>query len=222
MQHLTDEFFKFFMELAPNNNKDWFDVNRKRYKQHIKDPFDQLVGEVIEKMQEIDPRIEVQTKDCVFRINRDIRFSKDKTPYKMSRSAVISIGGKKRKDIPGVYFEVDCEKVRIYGGCFQPDKEQLLRIREEIAFNPENFVELIEDKEFKATFGEILGDKNARIAKELQEAGSKQELIYNKQFYWFAEYSPETALKDDFAEIIAAHFTIMKPLSDFLEKRVIG
>jgi len=222
MAHLTNEFFQFFMELAPNNNKDWFDINRKRYKQHVKDPFDALVGDVIDAMREIEPKIEVEPKHCVFRINRDIRFSKDKTPYKMNRSAAISPGGKKDKSIPGLYFEVNCENVNIYGGCFQPDKEQLLRIREEIAFHPEQFNKLIADKDFVNTFGTIQGDKNVRIPKELQKDAESQELIFNKQFYWTAQYDCEVALQDDFVEMLAAHYSIMKPLSDFFERPVIG
>ncbi|NQY73928.1 MAG: DUF2461 family protein, partial [Candidatus Margulisbacteria bacterium] len=100
-------------------------------------------------------------------------------PYKMNRSAVIRPGGKNQKGRPGLYFEVDCEKVRIYGGCFQPDKHELLRIREEIAFNQSAFKKLISDADFVQTFGEIQGDKNVRIPKELQEDAAKQELIFN-------------------------------------------
>ncbi len=208
------------MDLAPNNNKEWFDENRKRYKQHVKDPFDNLVAETISKMNEVDQRIQLEPKDCVFRINRDIRFSKDKTPYKMNRSAIICHGGKKRKDLPGLYFEVDCEKVRIYGGCYMPDKDQLQRIREEIAFNPDEFEALILDSDFVNTFGSILGDKNARIPKELKDAAEKQPLIFNKQFYWYTELPIEMAIKDEFPEILAAHYSIMKPLCDFFEKPV--
>lgn len=222
MAHLTQDFLDFFMELAPNNNKDWFDANRKRYQKSVKVPFDNLVAEVIEKMHSIDNRIECAPKDCVFRINRDIRFSKDKTPYKMNRSAIVSFGGKKRKDVPGLYFQIDPEKVSIYGGSYQPDKDQLLRIREEIAFNPDQFTALLNDKDFKSTFGTIQGDKNARIPKELKEAGEKQELIYNKQFYWFAEYDSKIALKDDFVDNLIAHYTIMKPMCDFFERPVMG
>jgi uncharacterized protein (TIGR02453 family) len=222
MAHLTNEFFEFFMELAPNNNKDWFDIHRKRYKQHVKDPFDSLVQDVITAMQDIDPKIDVLPKNCVFRINRDIRFSKDKTPYKMNRSAVIRAGGKNQKGMPGLYFEVDCEKVRVYGGCFQPDKEQLLRIREEIAFHPKQFKKLIMNANFVKTFGEIQGDKNVRIPKELQKDAQSQELIFNKQFYWYADFNTEVALKDDFPEMLAAQYSIMKPLSDFFVRPLLG
>ena len=218
MNSLDKEFFDFFKELAPNNNKDWFDLNRKRYVNHVKEPFQLLVQRIIDKMQEIDGSITCEPKNCIFRINRDIRFSKDKTPYKMNRSAVIRRGGKNNKGIPGLYFEIDCEKVRIYGGVFAPDKDQLLRIREEIAFNPEEFTELINDPEFITTFGNIRGDQNVRIAKELQSAAEKQPMIYNKQFYWFAEYSPDTAMQENFADIVAAHFSIMKRLTDFFMK----
>lgn len=222
MAHLSSEFFNFFMDLAPNNNKDWFDLNRKRYKTHVKNPFDQLVAETIEKMHEIDPSINCETKDCVFRINRDIRFSKDKTLYKMNRSAIISRGGKKRKDIPGLYFEVDCEKIRIYGGAYAPNKEQLQQIREEITLYPETFNELTNGLDFKKTFGLLRGEKNKRIPKEFKHFGELQPLIYNKQFYWFAEYPPEISLEKTFTEVLAAHYSIMKPLTDFFIKPIIN
>ncbi|MDC3337318.1 DUF2461 domain-containing protein [Flavobacteriales bacterium] len=222
MANLNTEFFNFFMDLAPNNNKDWFDQNRKRYKTFVKEPFDRLVGEVIEKIHEIDNQINCESKDCIFRINRDIRFSKDKTLYKMNRSAVISSGGKKRKDIPGVYFEIDCEKVRIYGGAYAPNKDQLQQIREEITLHTEIFNQLILDSDFVDTFGFVRGEKNTRIPKEFKDFGEHQPLIYNKQFYWFAEYPPDTALKDNFTDLIAAHYSIMKPLNDFFIKPIIN
>ena len=140
----------------------------------------------------------------------------------MNRSAIISTGGKKRKDVPGLYFEVDCEKVRIYGGVYMPDKDQLTRIREEISFNMKAFDKIINESEFKSTFGDILGEKNVRIPKEFHEAGEQQELIYNKQFYWFAEYSTDVALRDEFPQFLANHYKIMKPISDFFEKPVLG
>lgn len=220
MAYLSTEFFNFFKDLAPNNHKDWFDQNRKRYKNFVKDPFDQLVSEFIEKLHEIDSNINCESKDCVFRINRDIRFSKDKTVYKMNRSAIISRGGKKRKDIPGLYFEVDCEKVRIYGGAHAPNKDQLQQIREEITMHPEMFNELILESDFVNTFGFIRGEKNTRIPKEFKLFGESQPLIYNKQFYWFAEYPPETALQENFTDLIAAHYSIMKPLTDFFIKPI--
>ena len=220
MTYLTSEFFDFFKELAPNNNKDWFDLNRKRYHQHVKNPFDHLLQDVLDKIVEIDPGIAIESKDCIFRINRDIRFSKDKTPYKMNRSAVIRKGGKKNKGMPGLYFEVDCEKVRIYGGVFEPTKEQLQSIREEIAYESETFSSLVEDVQFTNTFGSIRGEKHVRIAKEFQSAAEQQPMIYNKQFYWFAEYAPKIALEDNFSDLIAAHFSIMKPLNDFFIKPI--
>lgn len=222
MAHLTQDFFDFFIELAPNNNKDWFDENRKRYQQYVKTPFDNLVSEVIEQMKEVDQRIDCQPKDCVFRINRDIRFSKDKTPYKMNRSAIVSIGGKKRKDIPGLYFEINPETVHIFGGCYMPGKEQLLRIREEIANHPEEFQALLNDINFTTTFETIKGEKNARIPKEFKEAAKTQPLLFNKQFYWSAEYDAKIALKEDFVSNLVAHYSIMKPLCDFFEKPAVG
>ena len=96
MPYFEKDFLEFFKELEKNNNKDWFDANRKRYEKVIKDPFKAFVQKMIDRMHELDSSVIIQPKDCIFRINRDIRFSKDKTPYKSNVSAVVGVGGKKK------------------------------------------------------------------------------------------------------------------------------
>ena len=78
--YFTPAFNKFFIDLAPNNNKDWFDVNRNRYEQDVKLPFRGFTADVIKEISKIDPTVKMEAKDAIFRINRDIRFSKDKYP----------------------------------------------------------------------------------------------------------------------------------------------
>ena len=96
MQYFIPDFIEFFKELAANNNKDWFDINRKRYTDVIKEPFKKFVLDLIVEVGKVNPKIkDIEPKDCIFRINRDIRFSKDKTPYKMNVSALIAPGGKR-------------------------------------------------------------------------------------------------------------------------------
>ena len=97
MAYFTNEYFAFFKELAGNNNKDWFDANRKRYEEHVKDPFKHFLQDLINAIKVLDDRIDLTPNQAGFRINRDIRFSKDKTPYKLNRSAIISPGGTKNK-----------------------------------------------------------------------------------------------------------------------------
>lgn len=222
MSHLSPDFLEFFKELAPNNNKDWFDENRERYHQNIKKPFEDFVTAVINEMRKTDKSLNINYKDCIFRINRDIRFSKDKSPYKLNRSAFISNAGKKEKAIPGLYFELSPEHARVYTGVYQPDKDQLNAIREEIMENGKEFENIISEKKFKATFGNILGDKNARLPKEFQAAAEKQPLMYNKQLYVYATFEPEEILKEGFEKKIVETYKIAEPLAKFLSKPILN
>ena len=222
MAYFTTDFLDFFKELAPNNNKDWFDENRARYHENIKKPFEDFVTAVINEMRKTDKTLKITYKDCIFRINRDIRFAKDKSPYKLNRSAFVSNMGKKEKAIPGLYFELSPEHARIYTGVYQPDKEQLQALREEIAENQKEFRKIISDKKFKKLFGEIKGDKNVRLPKELQEVAEKEPLIYNKQFYVFTTFPPEEILKAGFEKKIVDTYKIAKPFADFLSKPILN
>jgi len=95
MSYFTKDFIKFLKGLNKNNEREWFHANKKDYVTHVKDPFKAFVQLIIDKMQKVDPTVVITPKDAIFRINRDIRFSKDKTPYKTNVSAAISAGGRK-------------------------------------------------------------------------------------------------------------------------------
>ena len=216
MAFFNQDFLDFFIELAPNNNKDWFDVNRKRYEENVREPFKAFVTHMIQRVAKDDKAFaELEAKDCIFRINRDIRFSKDKTPYKMMVSAVVAPEGKKSKAINGVYFELGPEHVRVYGGVYEIDKDDLLTVREGIAENPKKFKKLCSDAAFVNMYGELQGDKNKIIPKHLKEAAGKEPLIYNKQWYFYAEFEPETVLQDDLDEVILNCFEVGKPIEKF-------
>jgi uncharacterized protein (TIGR02453 family) len=219
MAFFEPDFIQFFKDLAPNNNKDWFDENRSRYENTIREPFKDFVDHMIKVLSTENPQLkDLQNKDCIFRINRDIRFSKDKTPYKMNVSAAILVGGKKNYMAEGTYFELGPEHVRVYGGLYELDKDSLLQLREGIAANSDEFKKLYSDKEFESLFGHIRGDQNKIIPKELKPAGEIEPLIYNKQFYFFAEYSPEVLLEKDFDKLILNAYKTARPLEQFFSK----
>lgn len=221
MAFFQKEFLDFFIELAPNNNKDWFDLNRKRYEQFVKDPFKKFVDHLIQKVAESDPAFkDVESKDCIFRINRDIRFSADKTPYKMMVSAVVAPEGKKSKAVNGVYFELGPEHLSVYGGVYEIDKEDLLTVREGIAKDVKKFQKAYNNPTFKKVFGEILGEKNKIIPKELQESAKIEPLIYNKQWYFCTQFDPETILADNLDEIILDCYEAGKPVEQFFNELI--
>lgn len=216
MAFFKPDFLNFFIELAGNNHKDWFDENRTRYEENVREPFKAFVTHIISEITKKDKSFEeLETKNCIFRINRDIRFSKDKTPYKLKVSAVVAPEGKKSKAINGVYFELGPECLRVYGGVYDLSKDDLLDVREAIADNPKKFKKLYSNPAFGKLFGEIRGDKNKIIPKHLKEAAVKEPLIFNKQWYFYAEFEPETILQDDLDKIILNCYEVGKPIEKY-------
>ena len=219
MAYFTQDYLDFFKELAANNHKDWFHANKKRYELSVKEPFNVFVQDIIDRTAKVDNRFEGKAKDAVFRVYRDVRFSKDKTPYKLQMGAVIAPGGKKEgMGIPGMYLELGPAHFRFYSGIYQPEKEMLYRIREHIIKHDSEFNKLITDADFVERFGEIRGEKNKVLPKEFKVAAEKQPLVFNKQFYFFAELPPETILRDNFADIIMEYFQASNPMREFLTK----
>ncbi len=221
MAFFTPDFLQFFIDLAPNNHKDWFDLNRKRYENSVKEPFKNFVQHMIAEIAKTDSNFkDLEAKDCIFRINRDIRFSKDKTPYKMNVSAVVAPEGKKSKAVNGIYFEFGPEHVRVYGGIYEIDKDDLLTVRDGIANDIKGFQTAYTNPNFKKVFGTILGEKNKVIPKELKEAAEKEPLIFNKQWYFYAEFDAETVLDPKLDKLLLDCFDAGKPVENYFSKLI--
>ncbi len=221
MQHFTKEFIDFFIELAPNNNKEWFDENRSRYENHIREPFKKFVQHMIHQISKTNPEFkDLEAKDCIFRINRDIRFSKDKTPYKMQVSAIICPGGKKSREVNGVYFELSPENVSIYGGVYEIEKDDLYTVREGIVNDLNGFKKTYSNPQFKKVFGNIHGAKNKVIPKEFKSAAETEPLIYNKQWYFYAEFPAELVYSDQLESTILNCFEAGRPVEKYFNKLI--
>ncbi len=222
MSTLSKDTLAFFKDLAANNNRDWFLENKKRYENSVKKPFAAFVAEMIERARTEDPEIAIEPKHAIFRINRDIRFSKDKTPYKTNTSALVSRGGRKDHSRPALYMELSADHIRVYSGAYMPGKEQLYTIREHIAANLDAFDKLTKDKTFKKHFGEIRGEKNKRLPKEFMEAAEQQPLMYNKGFYWFSTIDPKEITNPKLADLVWERYASCKPMRDFFLEAMDG
>lgn len=220
MNYFTKDYLQFFKDLAPNNNKDWFDTNRKRYEESIREPFKVFVTDLIEEISKVDAEVQITQKESIFRINRDIRFSKDKTPYKLNNSALISKNGRKDKSYPGIYVELGPEMLGIYGGVFMPSTQQVEKIRNYIAANLNEFNAIIASQNFVDNYGELKGDKAKRIPKELKTIAEQQPLIYNKQWYYHANLAPEVIESNDLMPTILNHHKAAKNMREFLQKAI--
>lgn len=218
MKYFTPNFLDFFKELAANNNKDWFDANRKRYEKTVKDPFKKFVEDLIAATRKLDPAINIEAKDAIFRINRDIRFSNDKSPYKLDRSAVISTQGRKDHSAPGFYISVGPEHTSLGGGAYFLKPEQLQAVRYYISNNSKAFEKAIADQDFVKYFGSLQGEENKRLPKEFQAAAEKQPLLFKKQFFFMKNDDPERLLEDDFLEYNISHFQAALPVHHFFKE----
>lgn len=219
MAYFTQDYTDFFKELAANNHKEWFHTHKKRYEKSVKAPFEAFVADLIQAVQaQHDPEMDLLPKDAIFRINRDIRFSKNKAPYKLNRSAVISRGGRREKQIPGFYLQLGVEELWLGGGAYQPDKHYLRRIRQHIADHPQQTVALLQQPAFVQYYTTIQGAVNKRIPKEFKAAYEQQPLIANKQYYYMATYEDAEVhlLRDDLLEWTMAHYQASLEWQHFL------
>jgi len=219
MAYFTQDYADFFKELAANNHKEWFHSNKKRYQKSVKAPFEAFVADLIQAVKtQHDPDMDIQPKDAIFRINRDIRFSKNKEPYKLNRSAVISRGGRREKQIPGFYLQFGVEELWLGGGAYQPDKFYLQRIRQHISDHPEQTEALLQQPAFVQYYTTIQGDTHKRIPKAFKAAHAQQPLIANKQYYYMATYDDVEPhlLRDDLLEWTLAHYQASLEWQHFL------
>jgi len=218
MSHFTPAFVKFFKELAKYNHKEWFDEHRKIYETEVREPFKAFVGLLIEEIRRYEPDMVIKPSDAIFRINRDIRFSKDKTPYKTHTGAHISTHGKKDSTHPGLYIQLSPESVMIASGVYMPDKTSLEDLRYFIFNHMSEFKSLYSEPAFLAHFGSIKGEKQKRLPPDLKDAATQEPLLYNKQFYYETHLPVKIITEDHLLDQIMEQYLICKPLNDFFKR----
>jgi uncharacterized protein (TIGR02453 family) len=206
--------FDFLLELQFNNNRQWFQNNEEFYKK-AKTEFEDFTAELIAGLGKFDSEIgDLSPKDCTFRIYRDVRFSKDKEPYKNNMGAFIVKGGKK-SPFAGYYVHLEPGGSFVGGGVYMPEKSVLDAIRNEIYSNPETLKIILNQKEFSSYFNEIYGEKLKTAPKGFPKDFADIELLKHKH------YALAHSLCDDFwtnenlsAEILKV-FKAMKDFNDY-------
>ena len=208
--------FKFLKQLAKNNQKEWFDANRKTY-ETAKSEFEAIVKTVIEKSVLFDDKIAgLEAKKCLFRINKDVRFSKDKSPYKLNMGASINPGGKK-SEIPGYYIHVEPGKSFLAGGSYQPMPEVLAAIRQEIDYNSAEFKKILNAKDFKMYFKELEQENKLKTAPKGYEKDHPEiSLLQHRNFIMVHNLTDAQVTDKNFPAYAAKVFKAMLPLNEFL------
>ncbi len=220
MTYFTKDYLQFLSELSVNNDRDWFNANKQRFKEQVEAPFKNFVDAVIEQASALDSRISITSKEAVFRIYRDTRFSKDKTPYKTHMSAVIAEGGRKGEKTGGIYLQSSADDFKIFTGFYMPKPKQVQLVREAIASDMQGFKAIIENKKFKKLFGQIQGEEHKRVPKEFADLIEEQPLLIKKSYYAFHELEPEVILKKNLVDICMKHFLAAQPLGEFFDAAI--
>lgn len=216
MTFFTQDFIDFFAELKDNNQREWMEANKKRYEKSVKKPFEAFVAHLIREVQGWWPELDVAPKDCIFRINRDIRFSNDKRPYKENTGAVLAPGG--RKDmLPSFYIQLGADELWVGGGVYMPDKAQVAAIRTALADGYTTLDKALGNKDFVKLYGSLQGERNKVLPKELKEAAVQQPLLYMRQYYYL-HVSPDVQrmLQPDFADWVVNALKAGQPVNESL------
>lgn len=217
---LQTSTLKFLKDLKKNNNKPWFDNNRKSY-DAAKADFIGFLETVIEKHGKKDPSIaHLLPKDCIFRINRDVRFSKDKSPYKTNMGASINKGGKKSMTA-GYYFHLEPGGAFTGGGLYMAMPDQLKNIRQEIDYSWKEFQKIIGSKSFKSVYGDLyMGEdmKLVRPPKGYEADNPAIEYIKLKSWIGFHQLSDADLTSKELVKKTVHSFEALQPLLIFLNE----
>jgi uncharacterized protein (TIGR02453 family) len=217
METIKKSTLRFLSDLKRNNDRDWFNLNRSRY-QDAKGNFESFIQAVIDEIARFDPIIKgLEAKSCIFRINRDIRFSPDKSIYKTNFGAFIVKGGRKNGDrFAGYYIHAEPGENMIAGGAYIPPAPWLSAIREKIDEEGEKLAEIINNREFKKFFSELEGEKLRSAPKGYAKDHPHIELLKLKSFLGVHMISDRDMTGENIFQLIIGAARALKPLNDFL------
>jgi uncharacterized protein (TIGR02453 family) len=218
---LQPSTLKFLSNLKKNNNKPWFDEHRKDY-ETAKADFYTMVQELITAIAVFDEPIGLlEVKNCVFRINRDVRFSKDKSPYKNNLACYFNRAGKKSNGA-GYYLHIEPGGCMAGGGIWMPETATLQAIRQEIDYNFNSFKKLTESRSFKQVFPAGIDSSQSlqRPPKGYEADNPAIDYLKMKSFVVFKNFTDQQVVNRNFVVEVAHTFKAMKPFIDFLNTAV--
>lgn len=209
---------EFLDDLKNNNHRDWFQANQKRYDVYKKD-YKQLADAFIAEMSKGDSSLShLEAKNCTFRINRDIRFSKDKSPYKTNMGIWLSAGSK-NTNLAGYYVHIEKGASFIAAGVHQPEAEELKKIRREIDGFYEDLEAIVNDAEFKKLYGDFDRENMLKsVPKGFEKDNPAIEFLKLKTFTATAKLSDKDLADKDFVKKTSKKLLVLKPLVEFLNR----
>lgn len=214
---INESTLLFLQDLKENNHREWFAENRNRYEES-RSNFIEFCDELLSDLKVLQPSLlNTSIKDCIFRINRDIRFSKDKSPYKNHFSAAFGPNGRNSGKID-FYFQMESDRAFVGGGIWQPSPQNLAKFRQEIDYNPEVLKSIIHDKTFLEYFGEPHGEKLKTAPRNYPSDHPDIELLKFKEIFYTKEFKAKEILGKNFREEVVKACSYLKPFLDYVNE----
>jgi uncharacterized protein (TIGR02453 family) len=221
MPFFTPETLTFWRGLARDNSKAYFDAHRKDYERHLKEPYQRLAAALVEGVRAQEPEYGIDPRKATYRINRDIRFSNDKSPYKTELGITVGRSEKHDATHPGYTCRVGVNGVAVAGGLYGPDTDLRDRVRRIVGEQSAHLRELLSDPEFVSTFGELGGEAHKRAPADLKELAAVEPLVLNKQWvFWTSFEDPELLLLPELDQFILDQWAAARPVMEFFKEAV--
>lgn len=212
---MSTSIYKFLKHLSQNNNREWFNDNKATYL-NAQTEMVHLLEKLLEEMSVFEPKLlEVEPKKALFRIYRDTRFSKDKSPYKTNFGASLGMGKGNMK--AGYYLHIEPGKSFLAGGFYQPDSAVLKEVRKEISAFGDDFLDIVNHQDFKKYFGQLdQEDKLQKVPQGFEKDDKMAEFLKLKSFIVLYHFKDEELDNPNVVKDFAKIYKAMKPLNDFL------
>lgn len=222
MKHKIEKTTLDFLSLlGSNNNREWFNENKNLYL-NAKENFENVVDEIISGISEFDKSVEkLEAKNCIFRIYKDTRFSKDKTPYKTNLGASLAEKGTKTLSNAGYYIHLESGKSFVAGGVYITESKNLKLIREKISSESNAFLKILNKKSFKENL-ELRGEKLMKVPQGFDKEHPMADYLKYKQFTVFHHISDKDLLDKDYVKNIIKIFKEIYPFNQFLNEAISG
>jgi uncharacterized protein (TIGR02453 family) len=215
-QGFSPEAMAFFRGLARHNNRDWFQPRKPIFEQHIKQPMRELVESLNSAMKSFAPEYATDPDKAVYRIYRDTRFSKDKTPYKTHIAASFHRRGTGPHKYGGYYFEISHKEVGMGGGIYMPEPPVLLEIRRHISQHYAELRKILAARPVRELLGDVQGEQLSRVPKGFCSTDPAAGLLRFKSFFLYTAMPAEIATTPELFKELVRRFRVIKPFLDFL------
>lgn len=208
----------FLRTLKRNNRREWFQPRKEKYEAAIRSPMLELVSCLNEEFARFAPEYITPPQKALYRIYRDTRFSKDKTPYKTHISAIFPRHTAVKREGSVFYFHFTEKEILVFGGVWAPERDELLAYRTLLQDHHEEFQAILADKKLKRVIGGLQGEQLTRMPKGFPVDHPAEELLRHRQWYLEATFDVKLLTTPRLVPEIVRHFEVMAPFVEFLNR----